>query len=108
MLHRVVAHREAHRAVALHRHGDRRPHGARQRDLDHRQPIGGQPRPAMENGQAYVSKCRIIIMPEEYGMLSKTGLITLPCGECVPIGRKKLNTGYGTMGCTTVLYNYSC
>ena len=41
-------------------------------------------------------------MPEEYGMLSKTGLITLPCGECVPIGRKKLNTGYGTMGCTEV------
>ena len=47
VLHRVVALREAHREVALHRHRDRRPHGARQRDLDHGQPIGGQPRPAM-------------------------------------------------------------
>ena len=46
VLHGVVPLGEADGEVALHRHRDRRPHRARQRDLDHRQPVRGQPRPA--------------------------------------------------------------
>ena len=48
MLHGVVALGEADGEVALHRHRDRRPHRAGQRDLDHGQPVRGQPGPAME------------------------------------------------------------
>ena len=53
VLHGVVALREAHRRVALHRHRDRRPHGARQRDLDHRQPVRRQPGPAKKDIDVY-------------------------------------------------------
>ena len=86
MLHGVVALREADRRVALHRHGDRRPHGARQRDLNHRQPVRRQPGPARKDIDVCIrvysySLCisRLLLITAQ-GAIQLWGEVTSPPG----------------------------